>query len=42
MWEKAWWGLDYRVLTKVMCSLEGGFASEGSEKEDYSGISKVC
>lgn len=39
-WEKARRGLGYRVI-KMMCSLEGGCASKGSEKEHYSGISKV-
>lgn len=27
-WEKARWGLDYRIV-KIMCSLEGGYAFEG-------------
>ena len=38
---KSLW-LDYRIVDKIMSSLEGGYASEGSEKEDYSGISKMC
>ena len=36
------WGLDYGIVNKIMCSLEGGYLSGGSEKGDYSGISKVC
>ena len=33
-------GLDCWVNNKIMCSLEGGYASERSKKEDYSGSSK--
>lgn len=39
-WEKPR-GLDYRTDNKITCSLEGGCGSEESEKEDYSGISKM-
>lgn len=30
--EKAKWGLDYRTVNKIMCSLESGCTSKGSEK----------
>lgn len=30
--EKAKWGLDYRTINKIMCSLESGCTSKGSEK----------
>ena len=33
-WEEA----RYRIVNKIMCSLEGGYASKRSAKEDYSGI----
>ena len=32
----------YRMVNKIMCSLEGGLNFEASGEEDYSGISKVC
>lgn len=32
----------YRVVNKIMCSVvEGGYTFEGSEKENYVGISMV-
>lgn len=34
-WEKTRWGLGYRVDNKIMYSLEGGYASEGSENEAF-------
>lgn len=30
------------ITRKMMCSLEGGYASEESEKEEDPGILKVC
>lgn len=29
------------IVNKIMCFLEGGYDSKASEKEDYSGTSKV-
>lgn len=40
MWEKTGSGLDLRIVNKIISALEGGYPSEGSEKEDCSGISK--
>lgn len=38
-WEKT----RHRMVNVIMCSLECGWlASEESQKEDYTGLSKVC
>lgn len=34
-WEKTRQGFDYRIADKIMYSLEGGYISEGSEKEAF-------
>lgn len=31
----------YQVVNKIICSVEGGYTFEGSEKENYVGISMV-
>ena len=35
-----WW--SFGRADRIMFSLEGGYASQESEKENYSGVSKVC
>lgn len=30
--------LDYRIVGKIMCSCEGSYASEGSEKEAFKDV----
>lgn len=37
---KSLW-LDYKIVYKILRFLESGYTPQGSEKEDYSGTSKV-